>query len=391
MEKNELCVMHGKEYAKMACALMEKCDVKSMIPSKTARIGIKPNLLGQIMASEGGTTHPEVVEGIICYLQEAGYGDIVILESSWVGDSTQLAFEYCGYTRLSEKYHVPLLDLQKDEAVPVDCAGMELSVCKSALGIDFLINVPVLKGHCQTKMTCALKNMKGLIPGSEKRRFHRLGLHEPIAHLSAGVHQDLVVVDCICPDLTFEDGGDPVSLDRLIAAADPVLCDAFGCRLLGLDPGEVAYISLAQELGVGNADPAKAVIRSFEEAGEEGQRRYAQVPWDEEPLRAAASRGGCRTIMQLAENVEEVESCSACYAYLIPALEKLEAEGLLSRLKEKIAIGQGHRGQTGPLGVGQCTSGYDCSISGCPAEEDKIYEELKAYILANPRVTEPDM
>ena len=51
MEKNELCVMHGKEYAKMACALMEKCDVKSMIPSKTARIGIKPNLLGQIMAS----------------------------------------------------------------------------------------------------------------------------------------------------------------------------------------------------------------------------------------------------------------------------------------------------------------------------------------------------
>ena len=33
--------------------------------------------------------------------------------------------------------------------------------------VDFLINVPVMKGHCQTKITCALKNMKGLIPNSE--------------------------------------------------------------------------------------------------------------------------------------------------------------------------------------------------------------------------------
>ena len=42
---------------------------------------------------------------------------------------------------------------------------MELQgICDSALALDFLINDPVLKGHCQTKITCALKNMKGLIP-----------------------------------------------------------------------------------------------------------------------------------------------------------------------------------------------------------------------------------
>ena len=37
---------------------------------------------------------------------------------------------------------------------------MELNVCERVKEIDFLINVPVLKGHCQTKITCALKNMK---------------------------------------------------------------------------------------------------------------------------------------------------------------------------------------------------------------------------------------
>ena len=55
---------------------------------------------------------------------------------------------------------------------------MKLNVCERAANIDFLINVPVLKGHCQTKITCALKNMKGLIPNTEKRHFHAMGLHE---------------------------------------------------------------------------------------------------------------------------------------------------------------------------------------------------------------------
>ena len=38
---------------------------------------------------------------------------------------------------------------------------MKLSVCKRAAQADFLINVPVLKAHCQTYFTCALQNLKG--------------------------------------------------------------------------------------------------------------------------------------------------------------------------------------------------------------------------------------
>jgi len=78
--------------------------------------------------------------------------------------------------------------------------------------------------------------------------------------------------------------------------------------------------------------------------------------------------------------VEEVESCSACYGYLLPALEMLKEEGLLGELKEKIAIGQGFRGKSGTLGVGNCTRGFDCFLEGCPPTETQIYEFLKAYI-----------
>lgn len=87
-----------------------------------------------------------------------------------------------------------------------------------------------------------------------------------------------------------------------------------------------------------------------------------------------------RKIVELQDAVEEVESCSACYGYLIPALQKLKEEGLLKELKGKICIGQGFRGKTGELGIGQCTRKFRHFLKGCPPTEEEIYEFLKRYI-----------
>lgn len=66
-----------------------------------------------------------------------------------------------------------------------------------------------------------------LIPNSEKGVFI-LGLHKPIAHLNnMGIRQDFIVVDNICGDLDFEDGGNPVVMNRVLTGRDPVLMDAY--------------------------------------------------------------------------------------------------------------------------------------------------------------------
>ena len=49
-----------------------------------------------------------------------------------------------------------------------------------------------------------------------------MGLHKPIAHLSTVVRSDFILVDNICGDLDFEEGGNPVSMNRIWAAKDPV-------------------------------------------------------------------------------------------------------------------------------------------------------------------------
>ena len=362
MKKNDIYIIHGTDYKKMTMELLERTDLKKQIPSKNTKIGIKPNLVSPSEPSWGATTHPEIVEGIIEYLQKYEFSNIVILEGSWVGDKTQDAVEVCGYDKVSEKYQVPFLDMQKDQASLYDCGGLELKICNQAKALDFLINVPVMKGHCQTKITCALKNMKGLLPNIEKRHFHGMGLHKPIAHLAIGIHQDFIVVDNICGDWDFEDGGNPVVMNRILAAKDPVLVDAWVCQQMGYAVEEVPYIVEAQKLGAGCADWKKADIKMINEPEQEMEITKK------------------RKIVELKDTVEEVESCSACYGYLIPALDKLKEEGLFVKLDEKIAIGQGYRGKTGKLGIGQCTHNFEYHLGGCPPTEEQIYEFLKAYL-----------
>lgn len=56
---------------------------------------------------------------------------------------------------------IPFYDLKKAESIQVETPIGSIAVCRRALETDYLINLPVLKGHCQTVMTCALKNCKG--------------------------------------------------------------------------------------------------------------------------------------------------------------------------------------------------------------------------------------
>lgn len=372
MKNHEIQMIYGTEYKEMTKQLLKSAELKERIlktckekgkEARNCRIGIKPNLVAPSDASWGATTHPEIVAGIIEYLKENEFENMVMLEGSWVGDKTEESIEVCGFGAVSEEYQVEFLDMQKDSYVEKDCKGLQLCICEKACEIDFMINVPVMKGHCQTKITCALKNMKGLLPNKEKRHFHAMGLHKPIAHLAIGVHQDFVVVDNICGDWDFEDGGNPVVMNRIMAVADPVLCDAYVCHLMGYETEEVPYIMMAEALGAGCADISKAMITQLNSPNEE-----QEVP-------------KARKVVAVKDAVEEVESCSACYGYLIPALDRLKEEGLFEKLDTKISIGQGYRGKTGELGIGNCTRKFACSLLGCPPTETQIYEFLKEYIL----------
>lgn len=261
MNKNEIHVIYGSDSRKMIYDVLEKIQLIKEL-DVNMHIGIKPNLVVAKPAAEGATTSPSIVEGVIQYLQNHGCKNISIMEGSWVGDNTKRAFKVCGYEDISRKYNVPLYDLKEDSSVVRKVGDLELNICKKPLEVDFLINIPVLKAHCQTVMTCALKNLKGCIPDKEKRRFHSLGLTKPIGYLGKAIPVGMIIVDGMAGDLTFEEGGNPVQMDRIIIGKDPVLIDTYAASLLGHTKEDIEYIGVAESMGVGSGNLAdrKSVV-----------------------------------------------------------------------------------------------------------------------------------
>ncbi|MBC8569416.1 DUF362 domain-containing protein [Oscillospiraceae bacterium NSJ-54] len=362
MDREDIFVIYGKKPKAMARELLERAGVADEIP-EGASIGLKPNLVVSKSAESGATTSPEIVEALIEYLKEHGFGDITIMESSWVGDDTRRAYRVCGYEEISKRYGVPLLDLKRDKAIFHEAGGLKIEYCDTPFRVDYLINLPVLKGHCQTAMTCALKNMKGCITDREKRRFHTLGLHKPIACLNKVRAADLVLVDGMRGDLDFEEGGNPVQMNRMLLCKDSVLIDAYVAQIMGYDLEEIPYITLAAELGVGSLDVESANI--------------VEMNRDESGVSLTSSRRA----RALAKYIDESDACSACYGSLIHALARLEDRGMLRGIRGKIHIGQGFKGkEPGGMGVGVCAKGCEKCVPGCPPKAIDIVRMLEESI-----------
>ncbi len=360
--KNGIRIIYGDNPKQMVKELLEVIKPEEEI-DKNALIGIKPNLVVAKPSSSGATTTPEIVAVLIEYLKSKDHNKIVIMEGSWVGDRTSEAFKVCGYENLSKKYNVPLIDLQKDKYKAYEINGLRINICDYVTKVDYLINIPVLKGHCQTNITCALKNMKGCIPNSEKRRFHTMGLHKPIAYLSKLIKQSLIIVDGMNGDLNFEEGGNPVQMNRIIAGKDPVLIDTYAAHLMGFNVEEVPYIIMAEDIGAGTTDFVNADIIELNK--DNGLRRSTPS----------------RRVQQLSRHIVEDSACSACYGSLIYALERLDEKGLLNRLNKKLYIGQNFKNKRyDGLGIGVCTSGFDKCVKGCPPKARDIVEFMMEQI-----------
>lgn len=361
MNAKDIIITYGSDASVMTKSLLERIDFEALLPNKSASIALKPNLVVAVTADSGATTHPEIVVAIIEHLQKQGYHNISIVESAWVGDSTKEGFRVNGYNQISKTYKVPLVDVKDDEYVKKTVDGITMEVSKTILETDFLISLPVLKGHCQTAMTCALKNMKGVLSDRSKRLFHTLGLNRPIAALNKVRAADLVIVDSLNGDLDFEEGGNPVQTNRLFACRDSVLCDSFGASLMGFELRDIPYIELAEKLGVGTSDLSKATMIQLNE------------PSDETPPKPSGRA------TYLGRFTEADSACSACYGNLIHALKRLDEVSRLKNVKQQICIGQGYKGKTDPskVGVGICTRGLGKSLAGCPPKAIDMIRFIK--------------
>jgi uncharacterized protein (DUF362 family) len=237
----------------------------SSIITPHSQVLVKPNLVTPIESGTGVITDCHVTEAVLRLALECGPERVVIGEGSGYGydaigarADTWDAFRRSGTQEVAERLGIECVDLNRDTSVSVEVPNYyvmdRVLIAKTVVESDVIISVPVLKTHRRTIVTLSLKNMKGVMPGREKRKTHQLGLERAIVDLNHVVNPHFTIVDGLVGLGGLWEGEDAAHMNLILAGQDPVAVDAVGARVMGFDPTRILMLDLAAEKGLGVID-----------------------------------------------------------------------------------------------------------------------------------------
>ena len=226
---------------------------------KNSSILLKPNLLTARPPKDAVTTHPEFVRAVILELKDLGVGKIALADSPAGNYSWDKLWTETGMKAVAEEEGVKLIPVEEIKRINAS-NGVTVPVMKEMDDFDLIISLPKLKTHILTKVTAAVKNSYGLIPGSAKSMFHghyqspkQMGLF--IADIFDLIKPDFVIMDAvICMQGLGPANGSPFELGVVFAGNDAVAVDACACGVYNYKPEDIPLLVKAAENGFGIAD-----------------------------------------------------------------------------------------------------------------------------------------
>ena len=250
------------------------------------RVILKPNNV--IIHRQLAATHVDTLEGILEFLKSIGITQNISIAESAANGPTLEGFSNYGYMRLTEKYPVTLVDLDKqpvDKLYVADEKDFKPHPVRfSSLLLDkdsYVVSVARMKTHDRVFATLSLKNIVFGAPvkdigygwGNYAQK-QGTTTDKPIVHGSGfkGINYNLFAMSQILhPDLAVIDGfegmegngpndGTPVDHRICVAGLDWLATDRIAIELMGIDFSKVAYLNYCAQAGYGVADPDKIEI-----------------------------------------------------------------------------------------------------------------------------------
>ncbi len=256
MNKYKVAIAHYRKKITSVKKVIELSEVFKAL-SGDERVYLKPNIVywtrDPYYSKYGVITTSRVVEDVIIALKEIGINDITIGEGTVTSkpndfETINHAFETLGYHKFKKRYGVKIVNIFERPFEKVDLGdGINLNFNIDALHCDFIISLPVLKTHSQTKVSLGIKNLKGLIDIASRKECHSPNavkdLDYYLSRLPKGFPPTAAIIDGI---YTNERGpgtdGRAQRSNILIASPDLFSADKVGSSILGYDPSEVPYL-----------------------------------------------------------------------------------------------------------------------------------------------------
>ncbi len=212
------------------------------------KVVIKPNLVMKKGPEAAATTHPVTLSALLTVLKEKGVTPIIAESPGGLFNRQRLEGIYrtCGIFDVAERHGVPL-NYDTDAVYlnfPSGKTVKRFHVLKAVAEADILIDLCKLKSHGLTKMSAAVKNVFGVIPGIEKFEMHATypdyrdfgSMICDLCQMLCEEKQVIAITDAI---IGMEgDGptaGTPRKIGALLMSESPFACDIVGETLLGFE------------------------------------------------------------------------------------------------------------------------------------------------------------
>lgn len=224
------------------------------------KVAIKPNLVCAKTPDDAATTHPTVVEAVYRVLRSFGAEDVILAESPggpYTSVSLSHFYKVCGMTEMSKRCG---LQLNGDTSFGrVNFAEgkklRSLDVITPIMDADVIINVCKLKTHSLTGLSCAVKNLFGVVPGTLKVEMHAAypqleDFCEMLVDLNLTLLRDKTVIS-VCDAIVSMEGngpthGTPIKTGALFTSLNPFALDIVTEQFIGAE-GESLYLDIGAE------------------------------------------------------------------------------------------------------------------------------------------------
>lgn len=224
------------------------------------KIVIKANLVSGKPPEDAVTTHPALLCVLTEMLKAKGASSVVI------GDSPGGVYNAAYLNRIYQKCGITAAE-QYGAVLNQNFGITEVHFPEAAVAHDFkytaylddadaVINCCKLKTHGMMGMTCAVKNMYGMVPGSVKSEYHYrysdpIDFARMIIDLNRAKPARLHIVDAVVGmEGNGPTAGTPREIGCLLAGYDPYRLDMICAGIIGLPPACIPTIAAAQELGL---------------------------------------------------------------------------------------------------------------------------------------------
>lgn len=224
------------------------------------KIIVKPNMLVGASPDHCVGPHPIIFQAVLEQFLAAG-AQLSFGDSPGFGSPRSVARQ-AGLLAVADALRIPLADFQNGETLsfPDGRFMKQFTIARGVMEADGLVSLSKMKSHALTRITGAIKNQFGCIPGVLKAEFHsRLPdanqFSKMLVDLNLFLKPRLYIMDgVIAMEGNGPRNGTPRKMNVLLFSTDPVALDATVCRMIHLDENLVEPIVHGNAFGLGSSE-----------------------------------------------------------------------------------------------------------------------------------------